>query len=72
MKTQKSPAKPPLRSPTLSDLFAVSNADTGKKSTALDRIHQDKFPGSHVYGYEAQGRKKAEVPLVHRSLVTRR
>lgn len=68
-KTQKRPPKPPLRSPTLSDLFDMSKAETEEHKTGFDLIHQDELPSSHIYGNETQGRDKIEVSLVYRSLV---
>lgn len=69
MKTQKRPPKPPLRSPTLSDLFKMSNAEIEEKNARFDRIHQDKLPSGHIYGNETQGRDKTKVSLVYRSSV---
>ena len=67
IKTQKRPANPPLRSPTLSDLLNMSNAETEWESTAFDHLHQYKFPSSHIHGDETQSRKKVEVPLGYRN-----
>lgn len=44
----------------------MSNADAEDRSVGRGRIHQDEFPRSHVYRYEAQRRKKTKIPLPRR------